>query len=82
MFGPPDEIEPHPSGEPASDSLPRKTYPFEQWRYRYMEEIGTNVIVEFADRNRTGDYRMTEGTNTDKIKKFVPSPVSRMVQQM
>jgi GWxTD domain-containing protein len=52
-FGPPDELESHPSGGATV------TFPFEQWRYRLIDGVGTNVIIEFVDRTRTGEYRMT-----------------------
>src|SRR4030088_1293040 len=38
-FGPPDEKESHPSAVP----------PYERWLYRYIEGIGQNVIIEFAE---------------------------------
>ena len=47
-FGPPDEKEEHPNDRPAS----------EKWRYRLLQGIGANVIVEFRDAGG-GDYRMT-----------------------
>jgi GWxTD domain-containing protein len=53
VYGPPDELDDHPSGGTAS------TYPYQQWRYRYIEGVGTNIIVEFVDRDGTGDYQMT-----------------------
>jgi GWxTD domain-containing protein len=63
-YGPPDEIESHPSGgkytrppnEGGGDTV---TYPFEQWRYRLIEGVGKNIIIEFVDKSGTGDYRMT-----------------------
>jgi GWxTD domain-containing protein len=58
-FGPPGEIESHPSGSTG------KNYPYEEWRYQSLEGIGTNVIVEFEDRSRTGDYRMTMDPNPE-----------------
>jgi GWxTD domain-containing protein len=51
-YGPADEIESHPSGGAS-------THPFEQWRYRFIEGMGTNIIIEFVDSTRTGEYRMT-----------------------
>ena len=47
-FGPPDEIESHPSGgtyeRPAAEGGGEtSTYPFEDWRYRYIEGIGNDV---------------------------------------
>ena len=63
-FGPPDEIESHPSGgayqrpmeQGAGSSV---AYPFEVWRYRYIEGIGSNIMIEFVDPTMTGEYRMT-----------------------
>jgi GWxTD domain-containing protein len=52
--GPPDEIESHPAGGGATPA-----YPYEQWRYRYIEGIGTNVIIEFVDPTLTGEFHMT-----------------------
>jgi GWxTD domain-containing protein len=51
-YGPPDEIDSHPSGGAS-------TYPSEQWRYRFIEGIGINVIIEFVDPTGSGEYRMT-----------------------
>jgi len=63
-YGPPDEIESHPSGgsyqrPQAQGGGTTTTYPFEQWRYRYIEGMGTNIILEFVDSERNGEYRMT-----------------------
>ena len=35
------------------------TFPFEDWRYRYLEGIGQEVIIEFVDTCMCGDYHMT-----------------------
>jgi GWxTD domain-containing protein len=64
VFGPPDEIEAHPSGgtyyRPFDEGGgSTATYPFEDWRYRYIEGIGQEVIVEFVDTCMCGDYHMT-----------------------
>ncbi len=63
-YGPPDEIDSHPSGgkyeRPAGEGGgTTSTVPFEQWRYRYIEDIGNNIIIEFVDPTMTGEYRMT-----------------------
>jgi GWxTD domain-containing protein len=68
IYGPPNEIESHPSGgtynRPAGEGGGQvTTYPFEQWRYRVIEGVGTNVIIEFVDVDRTGEYRMTKDPN-------------------
>ena len=64
MYGPADEIEGHPSGgsymrPPEEGGGETTTYPFETWRYRYIDGIGTNIILEFVDPSMTGEYRMT-----------------------
>ena len=61
MYGPPDEIDPHPSGgmydrPPEEGGGTTATFPFEQWRYRYIEGIGENVVLEFVDSTMTGEY--------------------------
>jgi GWxTD domain-containing protein len=64
MYGPPDEIESHPSGgtyvrPPEEGGGETSTYPFEQWRYRYIDGIGSNIILEFVDPTMTGEYHLT-----------------------
>jgi GWxTD domain-containing protein len=69
-FGPPDEIESHPSGgswqRPAQQGGGQTTvFPFETWRYRYLANVGNNVVIEFVDPTLTGEYRLT-GNPCDK----------------
>ncbi|MBI3669509.1 MAG: GWxTD domain-containing protein, partial [Acidobacteria bacterium] len=64
IWGPADEIESHPSGgsyqRPAEEGGgSTSTYPFEKWRYRYLEGIGNDVILEFVDPSGSGEYRLT-----------------------
>jgi GWxTD domain-containing protein len=68
MYGPPDEIEAHPSGgmynRPQEEGGGQtSTFPFEDWRYRYLEGLsGTQkqeVIIEFVDTCMCNDYHMT-----------------------
>jgi GWxTD domain-containing protein len=47
-YGPPDELEVHPTPEPT-----------QQWLYRHIDGIGDRVILDFVDPHRTGDYRLT-----------------------
>src|ERR1051326_1579573 len=56
MYGPADEIESHPSGGTYDRPMEEgggstSTYPFEQWRYRYLEDVGQEVIIEFVDNS-------------------------------
>ncbi len=64
MYGPADEIESHPSGgtymrPPEEGGGETSTYPFETWRYRYIDGIGTNIILEFVDPSMTGEFHLT-----------------------
>jgi hypothetical protein len=36
-----------------------KTYPFEIWRYRFIEGIGPDVELEFVDTSGTNEFRLT-----------------------
>lgn len=63
--GPADQIESHSAGSaytPAPSEgdtrLVAAVYPFERWRYRYIEGIGTEINIEFVDRNGDGDYKL------------------------
>jgi GWxTD domain-containing protein len=51
-YGPPDEIESHAAGG-------GRPYSYEDWRYRFIEGIGKNVVVEFVDPTLSGEYHMT-----------------------
>lgn len=71
MYGPPDDIESHPSGGTYvanPNELPymgpdaantMTTYPFERWTYHYIPGIGENVELEFVDPTLTGEYHLT-----------------------
>ncbi len=64
VYGKPDEIESHPSGGTYDRPIEEgggttSTFPFEIWRYRYIEGIGNEVLLEFVDPSMSGEYRMT-----------------------
>jgi GWxTD domain-containing protein len=64
MYGPADEIESHPSGgyyqRPMEEGGGEtSTFPFEDWRYRYIDGIGQEVIIEFVDSCMCNEYKMT-----------------------
>jgi len=67
-FGPADEREEHPNGgrivrPPEEGGGEIDAYPFEKWRYRYLEGVGSDVVIEFVDKTGTGEYRMTWDPN-------------------
>lgn len=63
MFGPPDSIELHPSGEktgrPPQEGAETYQYRWEAWHYRHLDDVGENVEIEFVDPSGSGDYRLT-----------------------
>jgi GWxTD domain-containing protein len=78
VYGPPDEIESHPSGGSYNRPLEEgggntSTYPFEDWRYRYIEGIGQEVIIEFVDDCMCGNYEMTMDRSKKDALKNIPN---------
>jgi len=88
-FGPPDEIESHASG--GSYERPYEegggttsTYPFEKWRYRYLEGVGagTDINIEFVDTTMTGEYRMTMDPSEKDALMMVPGAGLTLMESM
>ena len=87
IYGPPDEIESHPSGGTYERPMEEgggetSTYPFEQWRYRYLEGIGTNIIIEFVDPTMSGEYHMTMDPSEKDALTYVPGAGLTLMEQM
>src|ERR1700733_12686124 len=87
IYGPPDEIESHPSGGTYERPMEEgggetSTYPFEQWRYRYLEGIGTNIIIEFVDPSMSGEYHMTMDPSEKDALTYVPGAGLTLMEQM
>jgi GWxTD domain-containing protein len=64
VYGKPDEIDSHPSGGSYERPMEEgggetSTFPFEDWRYRYIDGIGQEIIIEFVDTCMCGEYHMT-----------------------
>ena len=64
VWGPPDEIDSHPTGGTYDRPMEEgggstSTYPWETWRWRYIEGMGENVIMEFVDPTGSGEYHLT-----------------------
>ncbi|MCI0489516.1 MAG: GWxTD domain-containing protein [Blastocatellia bacterium] len=78
MFGKPDQIESHPAG--GSYDRPSyegggstTTYPFENWWYRYIEGIGSDIEIEFVDPSGTGEYRIARSPYEKDALLYVPN---------
>jgi GWxTD domain-containing protein len=86
-FGPPDEIESHPSGGTYERPIEEgggttSTYPFEKWRYRWIEGIGSDINIEFVDPTMTGEYRMTMDPTEKDALLYVPGAGLTLMEQM
>jgi GWxTD domain-containing protein len=87
MWGPPDEVDSHPSGgtyerPPEEGGGETTTYPFEDWRYRYLEGMGENVIIEFVDPTGTGEYHLTMDPSEKDALTYVPGAGLTLMEEM
>src|SRR5713226_1879430 len=87
MWGPADEVESHPTGGTYDRPMEEgggstTTYPFETWRYRYMEGIGENVIWEFVDPSGSGEYHMTMDPSEKDALLHVPGAGLSLLEEM
>jgi GWxTD domain-containing protein len=78
MYGPADEIDSHPSGGTYDRPIEEgggntSTFPFEDWRYRYLEGIGQEINIEFVDTCMCGDYHMTLDRSEKDALKYTPN---------
>src|SRR6266436_5426114 len=86
MYGPADEIESHPSGGSYERPMEEgggetSTFPFEDWRYRYLEGIGQEVIIEFVDSCMCGDYHMTMDRSEKDALLYTPNAGLTLYEQ-
>ncbi|HZS95451.1 MAG TPA: GWxTD domain-containing protein [Terriglobales bacterium] len=87
MYGPADEIESHPSGGTYDRPMEEgggttSTYPFENWRYRYIEGVGQEIIIEFVDTCMCGDYHMTLDRSEKDALLYTPNAGLTLYEQM
>jgi GWxTD domain-containing protein len=87
IWGAPDEIESHPTGgtydrptEEGGGST--TTYPWERWRYRYLEGIQENVELEFVDPSGSGEYKLTMDPSEKDALLNVPGAGLTMMESM
>ncbi|MGB8582084.1 MAG: GWxTD domain-containing protein [Candidatus Sulfotelmatobacter sp.] len=87
MYGPADEVDSHPSGGSYERPIEEgggetSTFPFEDWRYRYLEGIGQEVIIEFVDTCLCGDYHMTLDRSEKDALKYTPNAGLTLYEQL
>ena len=88
-FGPPTSIDSHPSGGSYNRPIEEgggetSTYPFETWRYRYLEgaHLGNEVEIEFVDKCMCNEYRMTMDRSEKDALLNTPGAGLTMYEQM
>ncbi|GAC1703070.1 MAG: hypothetical protein NVS9B4_10070 [Candidatus Acidiferrum sp.] len=87
VWGPPDEIESHPTGGTYNRPYDEgggttTTFPFETWRWRYIEGMGENVIMEFVDPSGSGEYHLTMDPSEKDALLHVPGAGLSTMEQM
>lgn len=88
-FGPPTTIESHPAGGSYQRPIEEgggstSTYPFEVWRYRYLEgeSLGNEVEIEFVDKCMCGAYQMTMDRSEKDALLYVPNAGLTFYEEM
>ncbi len=87
MYGAADEVDSHPSGGTYERPMEEgggetSTFPFEDWRYRYLEGIGQEVIIEFVDTCMCGDFHMTMDRSEKDALLYTPNSGLTLYEQM
>jgi GWxTD domain-containing protein len=91
VYGPPDHVTTFSAQDTrpqAQDGQNYKGLPSETWSYRYLEGVGMDIVIDFADICSCGGYRMRMpdelrdtllfipevGVNEKKLKTIDPKP--------
>src|SRR6201988_2311282 len=87
IWGKPDEIESHPTGGTYDRPMEEgggstTTYPWETWRYRYLEGIQENVELEFVDPSGSGEYHLTTDPSEKDALLHVPGAGLSLLESM
>jgi GWxTD domain-containing protein len=77
MHGEADEVQTYAMGgtyirDPEEGGGRTSTFPFERWRYRHIEGMGNNIILEFVDSSMSGEYRLEFDPNAKDALLHVP----------
>ena len=87
MYGPPTSTDSHPMGGPYQRPADEgggqtSTFPFEVWRYRYLEGIGQEIEIEFVDDCGCGAYEMTLDRSKKDALLHVPNAGLTTMEEM
>ena len=87
IHGEPAEIESYSAGSQYSRSFDEgggqtMVYAFERWRYRNIEGLGSDIVLEFVDDTFTGDYRLALEPEDKDVLINVPGAGLTSMEQM
>jgi GWxTD domain-containing protein len=87
IWGPADEVDSHPTGGTWDRPMDEgggstSTYPWETWRYRYMEGLGENIELEFVDPSGSGEYHLTMDPSEKDALTHVPGAGLSLLESM
>jgi len=87
IWGPADEVDSHPTGGTYDRPMEEgggstTTYPWEKWRYRYLEGMGNNVELEFVDPSGSGEYHLTMDPSEKDALLHVPGAGLSLMESM
>jgi GWxTD domain-containing protein len=78
--GEPDEIESHPEGRQyRRPDGTTAVLPYEIWRYRFIEGVGANVLLEFVDIAGNGEYPSRLQVDPGN-KSVAPKPIAEPIR--
>ncbi|HET9400722.1 MAG TPA: GWxTD domain-containing protein [Candidatus Acidoferrales bacterium] len=87
IWGKPDSTDSHPAGGPYTRTPEEgggetSVYPFEDWHYNYLENVGSNIDLEFVDPTGSGEYHLTtDPCEKDALAKVPNAGMSDMEAQ-
>ncbi len=87
IWGPADEVDSHPTGGTYDRPMNEgggstTTYPWEMWRYRYLEGLGNNIELEFVDPSGSGEYHLTMDPSEKDALLHVPGAGLSLMESM
>src|SRR6267154_275918 len=87
IWGPADEVDSHPTGGTYDRPMEEgggstTTYPWEKWRYRYLEGMGNNIELEFVDPSGSGEYHLTMDPSEKDALTHVPGAGLSLMESM
>ena len=87
IHGPPAEIESHAAGGSHQRSMREgggstTTYPYEVWRYRHIDRIGEDILLEFVDPSLSGEYRLALNPEEKDALLYVPGGGPTLAEEL